>query len=156
MEQEQDEMMVRLQRDKRRLAAVTSLAVIAAGAFLVLRRPGHEPVQSLALGAFFLMLGAGQALWVWRGDWTPPDAARIARQVIVRRILGQAFRGMELLTLTLALLGLIVPGLFGEYWRREQFIVVLVSVGLLFELMFRIVRWRSASNADEERPEATS
>jgi hypothetical protein len=142
LEEEHDEMLVR--RDRRLVDAATLCLLFGFGTLLMLRRPGHEPMATLALGVFFLLLGAGYALWIWRRDTTPPDAERYAQQAELRRKAGLLLRGSELLMLTLALLGLVFPAEFGEYWQRHQFIIMILAAGLVSGVIARVVRWRAA------------
>ena len=125
------------QRMSRRFSAVAALCVLGAGAMLVVARPGRDPRLALALGGWFLVLGVAYLFWVWRGDWSPPDAERAARQQARVRMVSLVFGGFELLLLTLALLGLLSPEQFGTYWHDHRMLVMIACAGLLADVITR-------------------
>jgi hypothetical protein len=131
-------------RAARWLNAFVACAIVVAGAALVLVRPGREPQLALALGSFFLVLGTAMGFWVWRGDWSVPDAARFTRGQARVRAMGTLWSALELLLLTLALLGLLFPAQFGSYWRDHRVLVTIAGVGLAVDLVHRSARAMSA------------
>lgn len=124
----------------RQASALTALSVLLAGTCLVVLRPGRDPQVAVGLGGFFLLIGAVYLFWVWRGDWSPPDAERAARQQARVRMVGLVFAGFELLLLTLAFLGLISPERFGNYWDEHRGLVMIASAGLLADLLGRLAQ----------------
>jgi len=152
MEGEEQEILVRQMRDGRRSGTAVAIFVIAAGAFLVLRQSGHAPLDTRVFGAVLMLMGAASLPWIWHRDWSPLDAERYARHVETLRKLGLVMRGGELLMLLLALFGLLFPAEFGEYWKKHQFLIILLVAGLLSDVITRVVRWRAAQIADSELP----
>lgn len=126
------------------------------GLYFMLNPSRRDAGLAVGLGVFFLLLGGGIAMWVWRGDWTPPDAERFAREsAVVDRVF--PFAGaFELLVLSLAMLGLVFPDRLGEYWRTHRLWVALACAGLALEFTARLARHRAARSKRHERPEVSS
>jgi DMSO reductase anchor subunit len=142
----------RLQALARRLSAMAFVMVLA-GIALVLVRPGRNPQVTLGLGICLVVLGVAMGFWALRGDLSEPSAERLARQQARLRPVMLAFRALELLLLSLAVLGLLLPEQFGSYWREHRFIVLIVSAGLLANVISRGVRYLAARRAHTEDAE---
>ncbi len=155
MDQSDYDALARNQWFGRWLNAAVALVIGVAGIVLVLVRPGRSPQLSFGLGIWFVVLGVAMGFWAWRGDWSVPSPERFARQHERFKVMMLALRGVELLVLSLALLGLVFPSLFGSYWREHQFMVLIVSAGLLANIITRSVRYLAARQArDDAEPAA--
>lgn len=135
---------------------VVAASLLGTGLFFMLTPARRDAGLAIGLGVFFLLLGGGIAMWVWCGDWTPPDAERFAREsAVVDRV--SPFAGaFELLVLSLALLGLVFPDRLGEYWRTHRLWVALACAGLALDFAARLARHRAARGKRHENPEVSS
>jgi multisubunit Na+/H+ antiporter MnhB subunit len=155
MDQSDYDALARNQWFGRWLNAAVALVIGVAGVVLVLVRPGRNPQLSFGLGIWFVVLSLAMGFWAWRGDWSVPSAERFARQQRRLNVMMLAIGGVELLVLSLALLGLVLPSLFGSYWREHQFLVLIASAGLLADVITRSVRYLAARQArDNVEPSA--
>lgn len=126
------------------------------GLYFTLNPSRRDADLAVGLGVFFLLLGGGIAMWVWRGDWTPPDAERFARESAVVDRVSPIAGAFELLVLSLALLGLVFPDRLGEYWRTHRLWVALACAGLALDFAARLARHRAARRKLHESPGASS
>lgn len=135
---------------------VASAAFVGTGLFFVLTPARRDTGLAVGLGVFFLLLGGSIAMWVWRGNWTPPDATRHTREmVVVDRIITVA-GGFDLLVLSLALLGLIFSDLLGEYWRTHRLLVALACAAVVLDLVGRLIQRHAGRGKRHEDSEVSS
>jgi hypothetical protein len=137
----------------RHVLVAMSVLVIAQGVVLLTVRglPGFE--VRTAIGLWFVLLGAGMALFAWRGRWTPvATEEEKARDERLTRRFDILVAGAELLFLSLALLGLLVPSVFRGLWEEYRSSVTLFLALAALDVTVRLVRFarrRSAESAKE-------
>ena len=146
-----DEQRVRVVAGRIRFArlviAAVALAFVGTGIAFLLLPARHDVILKSALGLFFVVLGTGTGFFAWRGDWTPPDKERWERQRIVVNRMSLVFGSMELLVLSLCLLGLVAPDQFGDYWHGHRGLVMVACAGLLAHLFMRIAQFVATHRA---------
>ncbi|MBI2407961.1 MAG: hypothetical protein HYV19_06655 [Gemmatimonadetes bacterium] len=132
----------------RRLMVVTSVLCLGTAAFAFSATSLPEPQVRAAFGLWFLLLGSATGLWAWRGRWRPTetDAERSLDAWLSRR-LAEVLTGAELLFLSLALLGVLLPETFGAYWLEHRSSVAMFAVLAVLDLVVRAARRRRPRKA---------
>lgn len=132
---------VRGLRVARALLAGMAVLVITEGLVLLVVRslPDFDGRTSIAL--WLLVLGSAMGLYAWRGRWTPAvSEEEKARAAQLSRRLDVVFSGVELLLLSLALLGLLAPSVLGDLWDEHRSSVTFLLAFVLLDVAVRIVR----------------
>lgn len=121
--------------------AAMAVLTIAEGVVLLLVRGLPDFEGRTSVGLWILLLGSAMGLYAWRGRWTPPGTEEEkARDARLTRYMEIAFSGAELLFLSLALLGLLVPSVLGGLWKEHRSSVTLLFPLVLLDVAVRIVR----------------
>lgn len=138
-------------RVTRVLLATLALLMIAEGVVLVVARGLPDFAGRTSIGVWLLLLGSAMGLFAWRGRWTPAvTEEEKAREATLTRRLDLAFGGIELLLLSLALLGLLAPYLLGGLWEEHRSSVIFLSALVVLDVAVRIARrYWSAGTAKE-------
>ncbi len=132
---------VRGLRVARMLLATMAVLVIAEGMVLLVVRSLPDFDGRTSIGLWFLVLGSAMGLYAWRGRWTPAvSEEEKARETQLTRRLDVLLSGAELLFLSLALLGLLVPSVFGGLWDEYRSSVTFLLALVLLDVAARIVR----------------
>lgn len=133
------------------LLAAMAVLVIAEGAVLVVVRGLPDFDGRRAIGLWLMLLGSAMGLYAWRGRWTPAvTEEERAREAQLSRRLDVVFSGMELLFLSLALLGLLVPSVLGGLWEEYRSSVTFLCALVLFDVAVRIVRKYGSVRLEKE------
>lgn len=139
-------------RVARVLVACMAVLVIAEGTVLLVVRDLPEFDGRTSIGLWLLLLGSAMGLYAWRGRWTPAvTGEEKARDEELSRRLEIVFSGMELLFLSLALLGLLVPSVLGGLWEEHRSSVTFLFALVLFNVALRIVRKYGSVSTVQER-----
>lgn len=132
---------VRELRVARVLLAALAVLVIAEGVVLLVVPGLPEFDGRTSFGLWLLVLGSAMGLYTWRGRWTPAATEEEkAREAQLGRRLDVLLSGVELLFLSLALLGLLVPSVLGGLWEEYRFSVTFLLALVLLDVAVRIVR----------------
>lgn len=128
-------------RVARILLACMSVLVMAEGTVLLVVRGLPEFDGRRSIGLWLLLLGSAMGLYAWRGRWTPAiTEEEKAREGQLTRRLDVVFSGIELLFLSLALLGLLAPSVLGGLWKEHRGSVTFLFALVLFDVAVRLVR----------------
>ncbi len=113
------------------------LGTVGLGLVFIVIPPRRDAIDVLAVGVLLVVMGAALLFWAWHGDWTPPDAERLASQM--RRLAPyQTFLSVcELSLLAAALAGVMYPDLFGDWWQRYRWHFGIACAGMLIDLVVR-------------------
>lgn len=143
---------VRELRVARVLLAAMALLVIAEGTVLLVVRSLPDFDGRTSIGLWLLLLGSAMGLYAWRGRWTPAvtEEEKVREAALTRR-LDVVLSGVELLFLSLALLGLLVPSVLGGLWEEHRSsLTFLLFLGLV-DVAARIVRKYGSVRLEKER-----
>lgn len=136
----------------RLLLAGMAVLVIAEGTVLLLV-PGLPDFDGRrSIGLWLLLLGSAMGLYAWRGRWTPAvSEEEKAREVALTRRIDVVLSGVELLFLSLALLGLLAPSVLGGLWEEYRSSVTFLLALVLLDVAVRIVRKYGSLRVEKER-----
>ncbi|MHB8837989.1 MAG: hypothetical protein ACYC7F_03455 [Gemmatimonadaceae bacterium] len=125
----------------RLLLAVVSLLVILEGCILLSNRILPPFEGRSVIGLWFVLIGSAMGLFAWRGRWKAAETTEEMRsnERLTRR-LDMLFGGVELLFLAFALLGLLVPSVFGGLWAEHRSSVSAYLALVSFDVAMRLVR----------------
>lgn len=136
----------------RTLLATMAILVIAEGTVLLVVDGLPDFEARAGIGLWFVLLGSALGLFAWRGRWTPAATEEErAREAQFNHRLDIVVSGIELLFLSLALLGLLVPSVLGGLWEEHQSSVTLLFALVLFDVAVRIVRKYGSVRTAKER-----
>lgn len=128
-------------RVARVLLAAMALLVIAEGTVLLVVRSLPDFDGRTSIGLWLLLLGSAMGLYAWRGRWTPAvtEEEKVREAALTRRV-DVVLSGVELLFLSLALLGLLAPSVLGGLWEEHRSSVTFLLFLVLVDVAARIVR----------------
>ncbi|MHB1097543.1 MAG: hypothetical protein ACYC3F_15390 [Gemmatimonadaceae bacterium] len=128
-------------RVARVLLAAMAVLVIAEGMVLLVVRGLPDFGGRTSIGLWLVVLGSAMGLYAWRGRWTPAvsEEEKACESQFTRR-LDVVLSGVELLFLSLALLGLLVPSVLGGLWEEYRSSVTFLLALVLLDVAVRIVR----------------
>ena len=139
-------------RVARVILAVMAVLVIAEGMVLLVVRGLPDFDGRKSFGLWLLLLGSAMGLYAWRGRWTPAvTEEEKAREAALTRRLDVVLSGVELLFLSLALLGLLVPSVLGGLWEEYRSSVTFLLALVLLDVAVRIVRKYGSVRSAKER-----
>ncbi len=138
-------------RVARVLLAVMSVLVIAEGTILLVVRSLPDFDGRESVGLWLLLLGLAMGLYAWRGRWTPAvSEEEEVREAALTRRLDVVLSGVELLYLSLALLGLLAPSVLGDLWEDNRSSLTFLLALVLLDVAVRIVRKYGSVKATRE------
>lgn len=139
-------------RVARLLLAAMAVLVIAEGMVLLVVRGLPDFDDRKSIGLWLMLLGSAMGLYAWRGRWTPAvTEEEQAREATLTRRLDVVLSGVELLFLSLALLGLLVPSVLGGLWEEYRSSVTFLLFLVLVDVAARIVRKYGSVKLEKER-----
>lgn len=136
----------------RMLLAAMAILVIAEGTVLIAVNGLPDFEGRVGIGLWLLLLGSAMGWYAWRGRWTPAvTEEEKAREATLARRLDLAFSGIELLFLSLALMGLLVPHVMGGLWEEYRSSVMFLFALVLLDVAVRIARRHWPAGTAQER-----
>ena len=136
----------------RMLLAAMAILVIAEGTVLIAVDGLPDFEGRVGIGLWLLLLGSAMGLYAWRGRWTPAvTEEEKAREATLTRRLDLAFSGIELLFLSLALLGLLVPHALGGLWDEYRSSLTFLLALVLLDVAVRIARRYWSADTAKQR-----
>ncbi len=121
--------------------AIMSVLIIGMGAFALLARDLPDPDGRLMIGLWFILFGSSCLMFVWLGRWRPAETdEEKAREALLSRRMQPFIDGVELLFLTIALIGLLAPSRLGALWPEYRPSLVLFALLIALDFGQRIRR----------------
>lgn len=136
----------------RLLLAGMAILVMAEGTVLIVVDGLPDFQGRVGIGLWFVLLGSAIGLFAWLGRWTPAvTEEEKTREAQLSHRLDVVFSGAELLFLSLALLGLLVPSVLGGLWEEYRSSVTVLLALVLVDVAVRIVRKYGSLRVEKER-----
>jgi len=136
---------VRAYRVIRVSLAVMSVAFIGMGTFALSARGLPDVDGRLGFGLVNIVFGTACMLVAWRGRWRPAETEpEKAYDALVTRRMQPFIDGAELLFLSLALVGVMMPARFGSLWIEHRSSLALFGVLIAVDFGRRFRRRRAA------------
>lgn len=143
---------VRGLRVARVLVAAMAVLTIIEGTVLIAMRDLPDFDGRTSIGLWLLLLGVAMGLFAWRGRWTPAvTEEEKAREAQLTKRIDVVVSGLELLFLSLALLGLLVPSLLGGLWKEHRSSVTFFLAMVLIDVAVRMARRYGSMRSVQER-----
>jgi len=122
---------------------IMSVLMLGMGVFALVASGLANPEGRLGFGLWSVLFGTAGLLFAWRGCWRPAESdEEKAREALLVRRTAPFVAGVELLFLSLALLGLLVPERLGVLWRENRSSLLLLGSLAVVDLAYWIGRRR--------------